>query len=132
MQESKYKRINTKSLFEEFKSGLKNLELTEEGLRLTRRELYKPGNDILNEPDMEMRDVDTDECDIVYVLDRRSASIIPCHRDFEKLRFPAYGSGSLASVFEAPEGIAVDENSVYVIGTLRVPDRKKKGSSCCL
>lgn len=126
MQESKYKRINTKSLFEEFKSGLKNLELTEEGLRLTRRELYKPGNDILNEPDMEMRDVDTDECDIVYVLDRRSASIIPCHRDFEKLRFPAYGSGSLASVFEAPEGIAVDENSVYVIGTLRVPDRKKK------
>ena len=52
MQESKYKRINTKSLFGEFKSGLENLELTEEGFRLTRRGLYKPGNDILNEPDM--------------------------------------------------------------------------------
>ncbi|HWQ48886.1 MAG TPA: phage tail protein [Methanosarcina sp.] len=126
MQESKYKRINTKSLFEEFKTGLENLELTEEGLRLTLRELYKPGDDILNEPDMEMRDVDTDECDIVYILDRRSASIIPCHRDFEKLRFPAYGSGALASVFENPEGIAVDENSVYVIGTLRAPDGEKK------
>ena len=102
MQESKYKRINTKSLFGEFKSGLENLELTEKGLRLTRRELYKPGNDILNEPDIEMRDVDTDECDIVYVLDRKSASILTCHRDFEKLRFPAYGSGVLASVFEVP------------------------------
>lgn len=126
MQESKYKRINTKSLFEEFKSGLENLELTEEGLRLTLRGLYKPGDDILNEPDMEMKDVDTDELDIVYVLDRKSASILICHRDFEKLRFPAYKSGVLASVFEAPEGIAVNENSVYVIGTLRVPDGKKK------
>lgn len=126
MQESKYKRINTKSLFGEFKSGLENLELTEKGLRLTRRELYKPGNDILNEPDMEMRDVDTDECDIVYVLDRKNASILTCHRDFEKLRFPAYGSGALASVFESPEGITVDENSVYVIGALRVPDGEKK------
>ena len=102
MQESKYKRINTKSLFEEFKSGLENLELTEEGLRLTRRGLYKPGDDILNEPDMEMRDVDTDECDIVYVLDRKSISILTCHRDFGKLRFPAYGPGALASVFEDP------------------------------
>lgn len=126
MQESKYKRINTKSLFGEFKSGLENLELTEEGLRLTRRGLYKPGDDILNEPDMEMRDVDTDECDVVYVLDRKSASILTCHRDFEKLRFPAYVSGALASVFKDPEGITVDENSVYVIGTLRVPDWEKK------
>lgn len=126
MQESKYKRINTKSLFEEFKSGLENLELTEEGLRLTLRGLYKPGDDILNEPDMEMRDVDTDECDIVYVLDRKRASILTCHRDFGKLRFPAYESGVLASVFEISEGITVDENSVYVIGTLRVPDGEKK------
>ncbi len=126
MQESKYKRINTKSLFEEFKSGLENLELAEKGLRLTLRGLYKPGDDILNEPDMEVRDVDIDECDIVYVLDRKSASILTCHRDFEKLRFPAYRSGVLASVFEAPEGITVDENSVYVIGRLRVPDGEKK------
>ena len=126
MQESKYKRINTKSLFGEFKSGLENLKLTEEGLRLTRRGLYKPGDDILNEPDMEMRDVDTDECDVVYVLDRKSASILTCHQDFEKLRFPAYVSGALASVLKAPEGITVDENSVYVIGTLRVPDGEKK------
>ena len=126
MQERKYKKINTKSIFEEFKSGLENLELTEEGLRLTHRELYKPGDDILNEPDMDIRDVDTDECDIVYVLDRKSASIITCHRGFEKLRFPAYGPSALASVFEAPEGLTVDENSVYVIGTLRVPDLGKK------
>jgi phage tail-like protein len=126
MQESKYKRINTKSLFEEFKNGLENLELTEEVLRLTLRGLYKPGDDILNEPDMEMQDVDTDECDIVYVLDRKSASILTSHRDFEKLRFPAYVPGALASVFKAPGGITVDKNSVYVIGTLRVPEGDKK------
>jgi len=126
MQESKYKRINTKSLFEEFKNGLENLELTEEGLRLTLRGLYKPGDDILYEPDMEMQDVDTDECDIVYVLDRKSASILTSHRDFEKLRFPAYVPGALASVFKVPEGVTVDKNSVYVIGTLRVPDGDKK------
>jgi phage tail-like protein len=126
MQESKYKRINTKSLFGEFKSGIENLELTEEGLRLNRRGLYNPSDDILSEPDLEMIDVDFDECDIIYVLDRKNTSILTCHRDFEKIRFPAYESEALASVFENSEGIAVNENSVYIIGTLRIPEGEKK------
>ncbi len=126
MQESKYKRINTKSLFEEFKSGLENLDLTEEGLRLSRRELYNPGDDILEEPSLKLKDVAADECDTVYVIDMNSMSILTCHRDFEKLRFPAYKPGALAPVVQNPEGIAVDENAVYVIGTFRVPEGGKK------
>ncbi len=126
MQESKYKRINTKSLFEEFKSSLENLDLAEEGLRLSRRELYKPGDDILEEPGLDLKDVAADECDTVYVIDRNSMSILTCHRDFEKLRFPTHIPGALAPVVQNPEGIAVDENAVYVIGTFRVPEGGKK------
>jgi phage tail-like protein len=121
MQESKYKRINTRALFGEFKIGLENLELTENGLSLSRRELYKPGDDILDDPDLDLRDLDTDDCDTLYVIDRKSSSILTYHRDFKKLQFPAYKTGALAYLIDDPEGIAVDENSVYVIGKLRVP-----------
>ncbi|HII02553.1 TPA: hypothetical protein HA351_13195 [Methanosarcinaceae archaeon] len=128
MQESKYKRINTKSLFEEFKSGLENLELTEEGLRLGRRELYRPGDFILDDPDLDLRDVDADECGTLYIIDRYSLSILTYNRDFEKLRFPAYKPKALAPVVTDPEGIAVDENTVYVIGSFEVPvEGRKKG-----
>ncbi len=127
MQESKYKRINTKSLFEEFKSGLENLELTEEGLRLGRRELYRPGDFILDDPDLDLRDVAADECDTLYIIDRKSLSILTYHRNFEKLRFPVYKPGVLAPVIRNPEGIAVDENAVYIIGSFEfsVGGRKK-------
>ncbi len=127
MQESKYKRINTKSLFEEFKSSLENLDLTEEGLRLSRRELYKPGDNILEEPSLDLRDVAADECDTVYVIDMNSMSILTCHRDFENPRFPAYKPRALDPVVQNPEGIAVDENAVYVIGTFSVPEGTKEG-----
>lgn len=126
MQESKYKRINTKSLFEEFKSELKNLELTEKGLCLSLRELYKPGDEIFDDPYLELKDVDSDECDTVYIIDRNSMSLLTYNRDFEKLQFPAYIPGVLASIVEKPEGIAVDENSVYIIGTVGVPKEGKK------
>ncbi len=119
MQENKYKRINTRTLFKEFNIGLENLELTEEGLHLSQRELYKPGDDILDDPDLDLKDVDVDECDTLYVIDRKSSSILTSQRDFEKLRFPAYKPGSLDPVIEEPEGIAVDENSVYLIGKFR-------------
>lgn len=129
MQESKYKRINTKSLFEEFKSGLENLELTEEGMRLGRRELYRPGDFILDGFDLDLRDVAADECDTLYIIDRSSLSILTYHRDFEKLRFPAYKPGVLTPVVKDPEGIAVDENTVYIIGSFEVP---AGGSNNCL
>ena len=126
MQESKYKRINTKSLFEEYKLELQNLEITENGLRLRRRELYKPGEEILDAPDLELKDIDADECDTLYILDRKSMSILTCHRDFEKLRIPSYKPGILSSLVENPEGIAVDESSIYIIGTFRAQEMGRK------
>ncbi|MDQ1255022.1 MAG: hypothetical protein QG646_4301 [Euryarchaeota archaeon] len=125
MQESKYKRINTSALFGEFKIGLENLELTENGLRLSRRELYKPGEYILNDTDLSLRDVDTDECDTLYTIDRNSSSILISHRDFKNLKFPAYKPGVLANLVKEPEGIAVDKNSVYIIGKLLQEGRKE-------
>ena len=119
MQNSKYKRINTRALFEEFSIELENLELTEKGLHLSSMELYKPRDDIFDDPDLDLKDLDVDECDILYIIDRKSNSILTYHRDFEKLRFPDYKPGSLAAVIEEPEGIAVDENSVYLIGKFR-------------
>ncbi len=118
MQESKCKRINTRTLFGEFNIELENLELTENGLRLSCRELYKPGDDVLNDHDLKLKDVDTDECDILYTIDRNSSSILIGHRDFKNIKFPAYTPGVLAHLVEEPEGIAVDKNSVYLIGKL--------------
>lgn len=126
MQESKYKRINTKSLFEEFKLELHNLVITEKGLHLKPRRLYKPREEILAAPDLELKDVDVDECDTLYLLDRKSMSILTWHRDFEKLRFPSYSPGVLAPLVEEPEGIAVDEDSVYIIGTFKVKEMERK------
>jgi len=121
MHNNKCKRINTRALFEEFSIELKNLELTEKGLHLSSMELYKPGDDIFDDPDLELKDLDVDECDILYIIDK-SSSILIHHRDFEKLRFPDYKPGSLAAVIEEPEGIAVDENSVYLIGKFKTPN----------
>lgn len=126
MQESKYKRINTKSLFEEFKGEIRNLEIREEGLRLSLRDLYKPGEDILNSPDLELKDVDVDECDILYILDKKSMSILTCHRNFINLRMPSYKPGILVPLVENPEGIAVDENMVYIIGTFRTREMLRR------
>ena len=127
MLESKYKRINTKSLFEEFKSNLKNLDLTEQGLCLSQVELCRQETDLLNEAGLSLKDIAIDSCDTVYVIDRKSMSILTYNRDFEKLRFPAYESGVLAPLLQDPKGIAVDENSVYLIGTLGTPEGKKEG-----
>ena len=132
MQESKYKRINMKSLFEEFKSGLENLELTEEGMHLGHRELYRPGDFILDGPDLDLMDVAADECGTLYIIDRNSLSILTYHRDFEKLRFPAYKLGVLAPVVRDPKGIAVDENAVYIIGSFEVPTGGRKNGLVAL
>lgn len=121
MQNSKCKRINTRALFKEFSIELENLELTEKGLHLSSMELYKPRDDIFDDPDLDLKDLDVDG-DILYIIDRKSNSILIHHRDFEKLRFPDYKPGSLAAVIEEPEGIAVDENSVYLIGKFRTPN----------
>jgi phage tail-like protein len=126
MQESKYKRINTWSLFEEYKSALKNLEITEDGLRLSTRGLFKPGNEIFDDSDLELKDVSIDECNTLYIIDRKSMSLLTYNRDFEKLQFPAYKPGSLASVIEKPEGIAVDKNFVYITGTIRSQEEGEK------
>jgi phage tail-like protein len=126
MQEIKYKKINTKSLFEEFKNELKNLEITAKGLSLSRRQLYKPDYKIFNNPSLELKDIDADECDTIYVVDRKSMSIVTYHRDFEKLQFPAYKPGVLANVVEKPEGLTVDRKTVYVIGTVNVLGEGKR------
>jgi len=126
MQESKYISINSQTLFEEFKSQYKNLKITDQGLSLSVKTLYKPGEEIFNDKYLELRDVDTDECDTLYILDRRSMSILTYHKDFKKLQFPAYKPGILAPLIEEPKGIAVDNNSLYLIGTVRVHEEGKK------
>ena len=127
MHESKYKRINTKFLFEEFKSSLKNLDLTEQGLCLSQVELCRPETDLLSEADLDLKDVAVDNCDTVYAIDQKSMSILPYHRDFESLRFPAYKYGVLTSLLQDPKGIAVDESSVYLIGTFRTQEGRVEG-----
>jgi phage tail-like protein len=71
-------------------------------------------------------DIDADECDILYILDTKSMSILTYHRNFKNLRMPSYKPGILAHLVEDPKGIAVDEYMVYIIGTFRTHEMLRR------
>lgn len=114
MQEGNYKRINTQSLLKNFKAYMDNLSITENGLRLSTKSIYKSGTDIIDDQNLHMNDIAIDECDTVYIIDQKSKSIRTIHEKFGLLRNPVYDSKYLGEILDTPCGIGVDENSIYI------------------
>ncbi|WP_406661824.1 phage tail protein [Methanolobus sp. ZRKC3] len=114
MQKGNYKRINTQSLLKNFTAYMDNLSITENGLRLSDKSVYKFGTDIIDDSNLHMSDIAIDECDTVYIIDQKSRSIRTIHEKFGTLKNPVYDSRNLAEILDTPCGIGVDENSIYV------------------
>lgn len=116
MQESKYTTINTKSLFEELTSDNKNLRITEKGLCLQRRVLkFDMGS---------LSDPNTNLLSNTYIS-KKTKSILTSHEVYDETKFSTCYNDP-EKVVENSEGVVVDKETFYVIGTFDAPRGEKK------
>ncbi|CAG0986570.1 hypothetical protein METP2_02310 [Methanosarcinales archaeon] len=110
MDEIKFKCINTQKLWESNIEDIKNLTIEGGELRLSSTYIYESGNEIINNDSFNMSDIAVDGCNIIFIIDKNSKSIL----SYEIGSGIINDMGALPVILESPSGIAIDKDSIYV------------------
>ena len=114
MEQINCKRINTKELWERYKVSIDNLCVEEEGLKLKSTYTYEFDKDILKDTSIDISDIAVDECDIIYMIDKKANQILTYDANRGVIENLGCRPGVLALSLHSPSGIAIDKDTIYI------------------
>lgn len=107
------KRINTKNLLENFCAKMENLSVEDFGINLKSTFVYKFGEVVIDDNDLEISDIAVDECDIIYLVDKKNKIILSYNKDSKFLEDTGC-KGVLPIKLKDPSGIGIDRDTIYI------------------
>lgn len=114
MERIRYRRINTKGLWENFEACSDNLSVENGSLQLKTHWIYEFGKVLFEDKRVTLTDVAVDECNNLYIADSANNVILRLEGYTGTVRAMGCKPGILPIALKGPSGVAVDRDSIYV------------------
>jgi len=124
MNKINYLKISAEELWQNLSLYSENLAF-ENGLRINKTDTYIFKDFIIKDPDINIADLDIDECDALWIIDRNKKRVIYYNRYSNELKEIGCKKGLLPVKLNSPTGIGIDIDTIYIADY----DNENKNSS---
>jgi outer membrane protein assembly factor BamB len=107
MEHKKHKTINTGNLWEKLKLYSENISIDNDEVKLAAEFVYKSSKEVINKNDLDMTDIAVDECDNIYICDRKKKVLLIYENEIMK-------EINLPLELNSPSGIGIDKDTIYI------------------